>query len=60
MSLEGEHQLAARLMGAAERCASPIFVAVEPLDDFYHDRRVERVRASLDASTFAAAWRRGG
>ena len=53
MSLEGEHQSAARLMGAAEALREFIFVAVEPLDDD-HDRRVERVRASLDEPTFAA------
>ena len=59
MSLEGEHQSAARLMGAAEALRESIFVAVEPLDDFYHDCRVERVRASLDEPTFAAAWAEG-
>jgi non-specific serine/threonine protein kinase len=59
MSLQGEHQLAARLMGAAGALRQSIFAAVEPLDRPHHYRWVEQVRANLDEATLAAAWAEG-
>jgi tetratricopeptide (TPR) repeat protein len=55
MSLQGEHHLAARLIGAAEALRESIFAAVEPLDRLRHDRCLERVRTNLDEAAFATA-----
>jgi tetratricopeptide (TPR) repeat protein len=59
MSLEGEHQSAARLMGAAEALRDSMAAPVKPLDRSRHDDIMARVHAGLDASTFAAAWAEG-
>ncbi len=56
---QGDHQRAARLMGAAEALRDSISAPVEPLNRRRHDEIMARVRASLDESAFAAAWAEG-
>ena len=59
MSLEGEHERAARLMGAAQALRDSIFAVVEPLDHAHRDNVLVRLGANLDESAFATAWAEG-
>jgi len=55
----GDHSLAARLFGAADRQFSAMQTHFHPLEQPAHDAAVELARAGLGAATFAAAWEEG-
>jgi hypothetical protein len=59
ISLEGEHEQAARLMGAAQALRDSIFAVIEPLNRSTYERWMAQVRANLDEATFTAAWAEG-
>jgi hypothetical protein len=60
ISLDNEHEHAARLMGAAQALRDSIFAVVEPLDHPQHDRVIARLHANLDEAALAAHWAEGG
>ena len=55
----GNHSLAARLFGAADREFSAMQTHFHPLEQPAHDAAVEMARAGLDGPAFAAAWAEG-
>jgi tetratricopeptide (TPR) repeat protein len=59
MSLEGEHERAVRLMGAAQALRDSIFAEVEPLEYPRRDALIGRLRANLDETMFSIAWAEG-
>jgi predicted ATPase/DNA-binding SARP family transcriptional activator len=55
----GNHSLAARLFGAADRQFSAMQTHFHPLEQPAHDAAVALARAGLDPAAFAAAWEEG-
>ncbi len=59
VSLLGQLERAAQLLGAVEALREASTIRLSPLRRAEHDRAVEGIRAHLDEATFAQAWAQG-
>ncbi len=58
-AVRGEHERAARLLGAAEAVRIAIGEVIQPSDREYYERFVAAARAGLDEGSFKKAWAEG-
>ena len=60
ISGQGQHETAARLVGAGRRLRTDIGIIVSPLEAPWQEDALDRARSTLSATEFGEALERGG